>query len=483
MNDDAEVLMEKMCYDSCMHIGLIGLGTMGANLARNAARNGATVAIYNRTTEKMDTFIQRYGSEGHFIGCKTIEGLVSALPSPRAIVLMVNAGIAVDAVIEELKPFLHANDAIIDAGNSHFLDTERREKDLQNQGIHFFGMGVSGGEEGALLGPSMMPGGDRETYERMKPLFQKMAAKDGSGGKCVAHLGRGGAGHFVKMVHNGIEYGDMQLIAESYHLMKARGTSNADIGATFERWNRSRDLQSFLIEITASIFSKKDDVGTGKDLIDCIRDEAKQKGTGKWTSQAALDLGIMIPTITAAVDARYMSAKKSLRTAAASSFVRGNKPLTLTDGGIKDALFLSKICSYAQGLAMIAEADTIHGWGIDLAEVCRIWKGGCIIRSTLLETFRRAFTENPSLRNLILSPTISAIFTGKEKKWRRVIAKSILAGIPVPAMSASIAYFDSLTTASLPQNLTQAQRDFFGAHTYERTDRPGTFHTEWHTSN
>ncbi len=463
-----------------MTIGLIGLGTMGANIARNAARNGATVAVYNRTTEKTDTFIAAHGSEGKFLACKTTMELIAALPQPRSIILMVNAGAPVDAVIEELLPHLSANDTIIDAGNSHFTDTERREKSLGDKGIHFIGMGVSGGEQGALLGPSMMPGGKHEAYDQLAPLFTKMAAKDGSGGKCITFVGSGGAGHFVKMVHNGIEYGDMQLIAESYYLLKnVLGLSNSQIADTFDTWNKKRELKSFLIEITAQIFRKRDDL-SGKDLIDVIKDEAKQKGTGKWTTQAALDLGSTIPTMTAAVDARLMSSMKQLRMH--SSDVIGQletKTVKLSVNAIRDALILSKICSYAQGFALIAMASEQHNWGVNLAETCRIWKGGCIIRSALLKTFEAAYTEHKDLKNLILYPAITELFKARHAKWRKVVASASLSGIPVPAMSASLAYFDGLRNPSLPQNLTQAQRDFFGAHTYERVDKEGTFHTEW----
>lgn len=466
---------------STQHIGLIGLGTMGANLARNAVRNGAVVAVYNRTGEKTDAFMEAYGSEGKFVACKTIDELLRALPSPRTIILMVNAGKPVDDVITELTTHtsqLIPEDAIIDAGNSHYKDTERREKELKEKGIHFLGMGVSGGEEGALKGPSMMPGGSKETYERLLPLLLKMSAKDGNGGKCVTHVGRGGAGHFVKMVHNGIEYGDMQLIAESYHLLKAIGLQNKEIAETFEKWNRGKDLRSFLIEITAEIFMKKDDL-TEQDLIDSIKDAAKQKGTGKWTTESALDLGLMIPTITSAVDARYMSAQKPLRMQTEATFgALDLKPLKLSISAIKDALLLSKICSYAQGLALIAEANRVHDWGIDLAEVCRIWKGGCIIRSTLLKTFEDAF-KNSAPENLLLAPVITELFQKKQKKWRTVIAKAQLSGIPVPSFSASLSYFDSIRSSWLPQNLTQAQRDYFGAHTFERIDKPGLFHVNW----
>ena len=463
------------------HLGLIGLGVMGANVARNAARNGATVAVYNRTTEKTDEFMRAHGTEGTFIACHTLAELVSTLPAPRSILLMVNAGAAVDAVIDELLPLLSQNDAIIDGGNSLFADTERREKALAPKGILYLGMGVSGGEEGALLGPSMMPGGSPEAYARLEPLLKKMAAKDGSGGKCVSLLGQGGSGHFVKMVHNGIEYGDMQLIAETYHLMKSvLKLGNADIAETFQRWNRGKELKSFLIEITASIFLKKDDQGTPGDLIDMVKDEAKQKGTGKWTTQTAMDLGVSIPTITAAVDGRLMSSLKTLRTSAEAAVGPLElKNVKLTVRALKDALFLSKICSYAQGMAMITEAAKTHGWTVDLAEVCRIWKGGCIIRSTLLKEFETAFRTDPHLPNLILAPNILPMFQARHAKWRKVVSAAVLAGIPLPSMTASLSYFDGLRTARLPQNLTQAQRDFFGAHTYARTDRDGVFHSVW----
>lgn len=466
-------------YQTTSTLGLIGLGTMGANLARNAARNGATVAVYNRTTEKTNAFMQQYGTEGRFVPCPTLGALVAALPAPRSIVLMVNAGAPVDAVIGELLPMLSAGDAIIDAGNSLFSDTERRMTSLASSSIHFLGMGVSGGEEGALHGPSMMPGGSREAFDRLAPLFQRMAAKDGSGGRCVAYVGAGGAGHFVKMVHNGIEYGDMQLIAETYHLLKVSGRTNAEIAAIFDAWNRSRALKSFLIEITADIFRMRD-AETGTELIDLIRDAAKQKGTGKWTTDAALDLGVPVPTITAAVDARLQSSSKDLRMAAAAAVGPLQlRSLTLPVGALRDALLLSKICSYAQGFALIAEANRVHGWGIDLPEVCRLWKGGCIIRSTLLRTFEEALRSAPPGTNLLFTPAILSLLRAKQHRWRAVVAKAALAGVPLPAHGASLSYFDSVRSAWLPQNLTQAQRDFFGAHTYERLDRPGTFHTQW----
>jgi 6-phosphogluconate dehydrogenase len=463
-----------------MQLGVIGLSTMGANLARNAARKGATVAVYNRTTEKMKEFVAKHGSEGNFIACETIEELKKALKPPRPILLMVKAGKPVDEVIAEVAPHLDKGDILIDGGNSHFLDTQRREQELSAKGLHFFGMGVSGGEEGALNGPSMMPGGDKKAYESMRELLQKMAAKDSSGGNCIAHMGPGGAGHFVKMVHNGIEYGDMQLIAEAYYLLSyGCGLTNEELAETFAEWNTGKDLQSFLIEITAQIFRKKDDE-TGKHLVDLIVDKAGQKGTGKWTTQAALDLGIAIPTITAAVDARIVSSLKDERMKA-SDMMEGFTVTAphLHPDTIRDALFLSKICSYAQGFTLLKKASEEYGWNIPMKEVCRVWTGGCIIRSTLLSTFEEAFTKNPELPNLLTDPTIHGYFREKLKMLREVVAVSVSAGMPVPAMSASLAYFDSYFHDRLPQNLIQAQRDLFGAHTFERTDKEGMFHADW----
>jgi 6-phosphogluconate dehydrogenase len=463
------------------HIGLIGLGTMGASLARNAARNGATVAVFNRSNEKTDAFMQSYGSEGNFIACGSIAELIAALPAPRSIILMVNAGKPVDDVIDALLTpdtcHLSPQDTIIDAGNSHFSDTERRIAGLKAKGIHFLGMGVSGGEEGALLGPSMMPAGSREAFDRLEPLLAKMAAKDGSGGKCVTYVGGGGAGHFVKMVHNGIEYGDMQLIAEAYHLMKSiLKMPNAEIADTFESWSRSRELKSYLIEISAQIFRQKDDMGAGE-LIDVIKSAARQKGTGKWTTQSALDLGVAIPTITSAVDARFMSAADSMRSVVAASPMGtldiGSKKVNLR--AIKDALLLSRIASYAQGFHLIAEASHVYGWIVDKAELCRIWKGGCIIRSSLLKMFEEGFRSGLKTPY----PPMVELFVSRHAKWRKVIAAGTLSGIPLPAMSASLAWFDGLRSSWLPQNLTQAQRDFFGAHGFERIDREGTFHADW----
>ncbi|HVW66110.1 MAG TPA: NADP-dependent phosphogluconate dehydrogenase [Candidatus Peribacteraceae bacterium] len=465
-----------------MQLGVIGLSTMGSNLARNAARNGAHVAVFNRTTSKMDAFMKDHGGEGDIVGCKTPEEFCKALSTPRAILIMVKAGQPVDDVIEEFMPFMDKGDIFIDGGNSHYTDSERREKDLEAKGFRFIGMGVSGGEEGALFGPSMMPGGDKSAYDELAPLLQKMAADDGDGGKCVEYIGPGGAGHFVKMVHNGIEYGDMQLIAETYHLLGYVAGLDDDAQAdVFAEWNNGDDLHSFLIEITAKVLRKKDP-DTGKQLVDVILDSAGSKGTGKWTSQSALDLGVMIPTITAAVDARYMSAHKEERIAAAKALESYDfkvKTPGMEADDVRHALFLSKICSYAQGMALIAAASEEYGWKLQYDHICRIWKGGCIIRSTLLKNFEQAFAKNPGLKNLLLDDELLQMFRQYHQTWRKVIADGIEAGVPLPAMCASLAYFDGYFTERLPQNLTQAQRDFFGAHTYQRIDKDGTFHTEW----
>jgi len=463
-----------------MQIAVVGLSVMGANLARNAARNGATVSVFNRTTEKMEKFLSDYGSEGAFIGCKTHEELAASFKGTKAILLMVQAGAAVDDVIAEILPHLSKGDILIDGGNSYYKDTERRAKELAAKGIRFVGMGVSGGEEGALNGPSMMPGGDKSAVDELLPLLTKMSADDGEGGKCIAYLGEGGAGHFVKMVHNGIEYGDMQLIAEAYHLLTyVSGLENDDLAKLFAAWNEGDDLKSFLIEITAQIFQKKEGDAY---LVDLILDSAGSKGTGKWTSQCALDLGVMIPTITAAVDARALSAHKKERSAAFKTLEPYKLAVDTPDLASEDvraALFLSKICSYAQGMALIAAASKEYGWNLPFAEICRLWKGGCIIRSTLLGTFEKAFKKDPSLKNLLLDPSIIAEFKEKHQTWRSVIAKGIAAGVPLPAMTASVSYFDGYFTENLPQNLIQAQRDLFGAHTFQRIDKEGTFHENW----
>lgn len=462
--------------------GVIGLAVMGENLALNVERNGFPVAVYNRTWEKTESFLNGRAKGKKFVGGRTIPEFVKSLERPRRILVMVKAGGPVDAVIEELKPHLEPGDIVIDGGNSHYPDTNRREAYLAPTGLKFFGMGVSGGEEGALNGPSIMPGGDKETYRHLEPILKKIAAQADSG-PCVTYCGARSAGHFVKMVHNGIEYGDMQLIAEAYDLMRhGLGLSTAEIAATFAEWNAG-ELQSFLIEITSKIVDFKDDQGTGRPLVDLILDKAGQKGTGKWTTVAALDLGVPIPTITAAVDARIISSMKDTRVVASKAY-----PSTLKPQGadkqrmvkaISNALYASKICSYAQGFHLIAAASQEFQYGVDLKECARIWKGGCIIRAVFLDRIRQAFEKNPTLPNLLLDAGFKQQIEEKVADWRTVVGLSLQLGILSPAMSASLAYFDSLRRERLPANIIQGQRDFFGAHTYERTDKPGSFHTMW----
>ncbi|MDB4978058.1 MAG: hypothetical protein JWM56_244 [Candidatus Peribacteria bacterium] len=466
---------------SMKHLGLIGLGTMGANLARNAARNDATVAVYNRTTARTDEFIHAYASEGAFIGCHTYEELVQALPQPRAILLMVKAGPPVDTVIEDLLPLLSKGDMLIDGGNSHYKDTSRREQYLAEKGIHFVGMGVSGGEEGALHGPSMMPGGSKESYKALEPLLKEMAADDGDGGKCVTHVGPGGAGHFVKMVHNGIEYGIMQLIAESYDMLrKLGGHSNAELAEIYAKWNASEELHSFLVEITAKIFTVKDEE-TGEDLIDVIKDAAGQKGTGRWTTEAAMQYGVAIPTINAAVDARIFSADTELRSAVRGTLpqvmLRADEPEYNADD-IKQALLLGSMNCYTQGFLLIEKASRAEQWNVSLSEIARIWKGGCIIRSNLLKEYQALYGPDPKAQEAAKEKINEYLMEG-QPGWRQVVAEAMHNGIPVPAMAASLSYFDSLCAEDLPTNLIQAQRDFFGAHSFERTDKEGSFHAEW----
>ncbi|HLC75847.1 MAG TPA: NADP-dependent phosphogluconate dehydrogenase [Candidatus Peribacterales bacterium] len=464
-----------------MQLGVIGLGTMGANLARNAARNGAEVFVFNRTQERTDEFMAAHKSEGAIKSCDSLDALVSSLHTPRPILLMVKAGDAVDEMIVSLTPLLQKGDIIIDAGNSHSKDTERRFRDCEAKGIHFLGMGVSGGEEGALHGPSMMPGGEKEAWKIVESLFTKMAAEDGMGGKCITYIGAGGSGHFVKMIHNGIEYADMQLIAEAYHLLSYLhpGLTNAELAETFAEWNTAE--KSYLLEITTKIFRKKD-TETNEYLIDVIQDAAKQKGTGKWVIEAALDLGVPVPTIAASVDARVLSSMKEERGEAweAMHGVPVETP-SIERGDVQAALYLSRLCAYAQGMALLKHASDEYQWNLNLAEINRIWQGGCIIRSALLREISNAFATDPQLKNLILSPSLMEKFREKFAVWNGVLSKGILAGLPLPAMSASLSYFTSYSWDRLPQNLTQAQRDFFGAHGYERTDREGTFHTEWNT--
>jgi 6-phosphogluconate dehydrogenase len=463
-------------------IGLIGLAVMGENLALNIERNGFPIAVYNRSYEKTDALLNGRAKGKNFVGAKTPAEFVAALERPRRIITMVKAGGPVDAVIDELRPLLEPGDIVVDGGNSHFTDTDRRVAALEPTGIKFFGMGVSGGEEGALWGPSIMPGGDEATYRHLEPILTKIAAKADSG-PCVTYVGKKSAGHFVKMVHNGIEYGDMQLIAESYDLLRyGLGLGSAEIADVFSDWNAG-DLQSFLIEITAQIVNFKDDQGGRKPLIDNIVDAAGQKGTGKWTTQAALDLGVAIPTITAAVDARIMSSQRATRLLAAKVYPPAPKPIKTGKKAaiaqIRAALYASKICSYAQGFVLLAEASRTFGYGVKLDEMARIWKGGCIIRAIFLDKIRQAFGRDPALANLLLDRDFAKAMKTRAGDWRKTVQLGIKLGIGLPAMSASLAYFDSFRRARVPANLIQGQRDFFGAHTYERLDRKGIFHTEW----
>jgi 6-phosphogluconate dehydrogenase len=468
-------------------IGMIGLAVMGENLALNIARNGFPIAVYNRDTTKVDKFLARakdHAEGKEVIGTYSIEDFVKSLERPRRIVLLVKAGEAVDAVVNQLKPILEKGDIIIDGGNSYFPDTQRREKDLKAVGLNFIGSGVSGGETGALWGPSLMPGGDKAAYESLRPIWEAISAKVDDG-NCVTYIGPDGAGHFVKMVHNGIEYGDMQLIAEAYDILRnVLGLQAAELADIFAEWNNG-SLQSFLIEITAKIFTAIDPE-THKPLVDLILDKAGQKGTGKWTSQVSLDLGVPIPTIQASIDARVLSSMKEERVEASKelpgpsgSKFSGNKQEFID--AVRDALYASKICSYTQGLNLIRAGSKNWNWDINLGEVSRIWKGGCIIRAQFLDKIKQAYQRRPDLPSLLLDPDFKAWVLEAQPRWRTVVTTAQSAGIPIPAMSGSLAYFDFYRTANSPLNLTQAQRDFFGSHTYQRADRPeaGFIHTEW----
>jgi 6-phosphogluconate dehydrogenase len=454
---------------------------MGQNLARNIARKGFPIVVHNRTTQKTEEFIREFGSEGPIIGSRDVASFVSAIAPPRTIMIMVKAGKPVDEVIAALKPHLAEGDLLIDGGNSHFFDTERRLKELEAEGFLFLGTGVSGGEEGALHGPSLMPGGSRAGYERVAPIFMRIAAQV-EGVPCCAYIGEGGAGHYVKMVHNGIEYADMQLIAESYDLLKrAVGLQNNEIAAVFHQWNQG-DLDSFLIEITARIFTVRDPE-TGDYLVDRVLDRAAQKGTGIWASQSALELGIPATTITEAVFARGLSMFKEQRMEASRKLAgpaedfQGDRDSFIE--AVHLALYASKVVAYAQGFELILAAGKQYGWTLHPEEIATIWRGGCIIRARFLNRIREAYQENPNLPNLLLAPYFRETMTNAQESWRRVIAEAVRLGIPVPAFSSALAYYDGYRCARLPANLIQAQRDLFGAHTYERVDRPGNFHSRW----
>lgn len=463
-------------------IGLIGLAVMGENLVLNMESKGYTVAVYNRTTEKVDHFVNGRGRGKKFIATHTIAEFCRAIRRPRKVMMLVKAGPAVDDLIEQLLPHLEAGDVIIDGGNTHFPDTIRRTKYVESKGLFYIGTGVSGGEEGALNGPSMMPGGSTAAWPLVKPIFQSICAK-ADGMPCCDWVGEDGAGHFVKMVHNGIEYGDMQLICETYQIMKdLLGMSNAEMHDVFAKWNEG-DLDSYLIEITRDILAYRDD--TGAYTLDYILDAAGQKGTGKWTAIAALDEGVPLTLITEAVFARSLSAMKEERVAASAELsgpkktFAGDRAAFLSD--LHDALYAAKIVSYAQGYALMRQAAHTYGWNLNNGGIALMWRGGCIIRSVFLGKIKEAFDRMPNLTNLLLDPFFKEKVLTAQSGWRSVVASAVTNGIPVPSMSAALSYFDGYRTERLPANLLQAQRDFFGAHTYERIDRErGTFfHTNW----
>jgi 6-phosphogluconate dehydrogenase len=463
-------------------IGLIGLGVMGESLALNMESKGFSVTVFNRTTEVTEKFASGRAKGKNIQPTTTLEEFLAALKKPRIAMMMIKAGKPVDIVIGEIVPFLERGDVLIDGGNSLFSDTQRRGKELEAKGIHFVGMGVSGGEEGALKGPSLMPGGSRESWEIIAPIFRKIAAHV-DGEPCCRYMGPDGAGHYVKMVHNGIEYGDIQLICESYAILKdIVEMDTAQLAETFAEWNRG-ELESYLIEITSQIF-RNIDPETGKPLVDMILDKAGQKGTGIWTLQAAIQQSVVISTINAAVEARVVSARKEDRVAASKILpqprvrkFRGNRPRFIN--AVRDALYASKIISYAQGMELLRAASTEYKWNLNLSDIATIWRGGCIIRAKFLNRIVEAYRRDPALHNLLLDRYFTKSIRKTQRNWRVAVSTAIKHGVAVPAFSASLAYFDSYRQPRLPANLLQAQRDFFGAHTYERVDKPGVFHTEW----
>ena len=461
--------------------GLIGLAVMGQNLVLNIEEKGFPVAVFNRTAARTEEFVAGEAKGKNILPTYSVEDLVAALKRPRRIMLMVKAGEPVDQFIEHLLPHLQKGDLVIDGGNSFFQDTIRRNRMLAGKGFLYIGTGVSGGEEGARHGPSIMPGGQREAYDLIAPILTKISAQV-DGDPCCAYIGPDGAGHYVKMVHNGIEYGDMQLIAEAYYIMKnALGLGAPELHQVFADWDQG-PLNSYLIEITRDIFARVDE-GTGQPLVEVILDQAGQKGTGKWASQNALDLGVSVPTITEAVFARCISAIKKER-AAASKLLSGPRATYQGDRqafieAIRQALYASKICSYAQGFALMKEAGKEYGWDLNFGEIAKIWRGGCIIRAQFLHRITEAYQREPGLPNLMLAPFFKEVLESAQEQWRHVLATATTLGLPIPAFGSALAYYDSYRRDRLPANLIQAQRDYFGAHTYERVDKPGTFHTEW----
>ncbi|NVF17819.1 NADP-dependent phosphogluconate dehydrogenase [Enterococcus faecium] len=470
---------------SKQQIGVVGMAVMGKNLALNIESRGYSVALFNRTGAKTTAVVEEHPDK-NFKATYTIEEFVESIEKPRRILLMVKAGPATDATIQELLPHLDKGDILIDGGNTFFKDTMRRNEELANSGINFIGTGVSGGEEGALKGPSIMPGGQKEAYELVAPILEQISAKAEDGAPCVTYIGPNGAGHYVKMVHNGIEYGDMQLIAESYDLMKnILDLSVEEMADIFKEWNQG-ELDSYLIEITADILTRKDDEGTGKPVVDVILDAAGNKGTGKWTSQSALDLGVPLPLITESVFARYISAYKEERVQASKILSRTNDFEFTGDNKkelvekIREALYFSKIMSYAQGFAQLRVASKEFDWDLPFGEIAKIWRAGCIIRARFLQKITDAYDKNPEIENLLLDDYFVEITKKYQQSVRDVVALAVQAGVPVPTFSSAIAYFDSYRAERLPANIIQAQRDYFGAHTYERVDKEGIFHYSWY---
>lgn len=464
-------------------IGVVGMAVMGKNLALNIESRGYSVALYNRTVSKTEAVVEEHPDK-NLKATYSVEEFVDSIEKPRRIVLMVQAGKGTDATIQSLLPHLDKGDVLIDGGNTFFKDTIRRSEALADSGINFIGTGVSGGEEGALKGPSIMPGGQKEAYELVAPILEQISAKSEDGEPCVTYIGPNGAGHYVKMVHNGIEYGDMQLIAESYDLMQnILGLSVEEMADIFKEWNKG-ELDSFLIEITADILTRKDDLGTGKPIVDVILDAAGNKGTGKWTSQSALDLGVPLPLITESVFARYISAYKEERVAASAILAKpeysytGDKAELIEK--IREALYFSKIMSYAQGFAQLRKASKEYEWDLPFGEIAKIWRAGCIIRARFLQKITDAYETNADIENLLVDDYFNDITKKYHQAVRDVVSIAVQAGVPVPTFSSAIAYFDSYRSDRLPANLIQAQRDYFGAHTYERTDREGIFHYSWY---
>ncbi len=463
-------------------IGLVGLGVMGRNLALNIERNGFPIAVWNRNPQRMHDFINEEGEGKAVLGVEKLADLMAALEKPRRVILMVQAGAAVDEVIDQIKPLMDPGDILIDCGNTYFTDTERRTKALEAEGFQFIGAGVSGGEEGAKWGPAIMPGGNRPAWDALSEIFYAIAAKAEDGQPCVEYMGPGGAGHYVKMVHNGIEYGDMQLIAEAYDLLsRGLGLGADELHAIFSRWNEGF-LKSYLIEITADIF-KTIDPETGLPLVDLILDQAGQKGTGKWTSQNALDIGVPVPTINAALQGRIISSLKEERVYAATQLP---SPEQKYEGdaaelinAIENALYASKVTSYAQGLAMLRMASLEYNYDLNIRDIAKIWRSGCIIRASLLGDIMAAYERDPQLVNLMLDEVFKSAILERLDDWRKVVQIAVGLGIPVPAMSGALSYFDAYRSEHLPANLIQAQRDYFGAHTYRRIDKDGVFHTQW----